>query len=126
MLFVYRLCDLSIVFLCDGFAMIVISCFIMGHPIQIISFGCDRKLKLNNTEFEKIVSRDDVQGLPIAILSVIGAFRTGKSFLLNWIERFLSSDEKVKSLVTSSSRVRYDYKKLFTIGPRMDQGVQEQ
>lgn len=69
----------------------------MGHPIQIISFDGGRKLKLNKGELEKIVGQNDVRGLPIAVLSVIGAFRTGKSFLLNWMERYLSSDEKVYS-----------------------------
>ena len=68
----------------------------MGEPIQIISFDGDRKLKLNKVELEKIMSQEGLQGLPIAVLSVVGAFRTGKSSLLNWMERFLSSSVKVK------------------------------
>ncbi len=69
--------------------------FTMGEPIQIISFDGDRKLKLNKVELEKIMSQEGLQGLPIAVLSVVGAFRTGKSSLLNWMERFLSSSVKV-------------------------------
>ena len=61
----------------------------MGQPIQIISFDDSRKLKLNKLELEKILDQKDLKGLPISVLSVVGAFRTGKSFLLSWLIRYL-------------------------------------
>ncbi len=50
--------------------------------IQIISFNEERKLELNNkAALENILTKGSIRGLPIAVLSVVGAFRTGKSFL---------------------------------------------
>jgi len=64
----------------------------MGQPIQIISFDDSRKLKLNKLELEKILDQKDLKGLPISVLSVVGAFRTGKSFLLSWLIRYLKAN----------------------------------
>jgi len=73
----------------------------LGKPIQIISFD-NRKLKLRKQELDKILNnKDELEGMPIAVLSVVGAYRTGKSFLLSWMERFLSSDVKVSLLSIS-------------------------
>jgi len=54
----------------------------MKKARQIISLE-GHKLYLKKAELEKILK--PVQGLPILILSVIGAYRTGKSFLLSWL-----------------------------------------
>ena len=67
----------------------------MGQPINIIFFDNKRKLKLNKPKLDKILNKDELKGIPIAVLSILGAYRTGKSFLLSWMERFLSSDVKV-------------------------------
>jgi len=64
----------------------------MGEPIQIISFDNEGKLKLNEEGVEEIFNKDELQKLPIVILSAVGPFRSGKSFLLSWIIHFLSSE----------------------------------
>ncbi len=67
----------------------------MGEAKQIIFFDKEKKLKLNRAELDAILNQEHVKGLPIAVLSVIGAFRSGKSFLLSWLIRYFKSDEKV-------------------------------
>jgi len=46
---------------------------------------------LNLKELTKILLADDVKDTAVAIVSVAGAFRQGKSFLLNFILRYLES-----------------------------------
>ena len=67
----------------------------VGEAKQIIFFDKEKKLRLNKAEFENILNQKHVQGLPIAILSVIGGYRTGKSFLLSWLVRYFKADVKV-------------------------------
>ena len=65
----------------------------VGAAKQIISFDEGKKLKLNKGELANILNQE--RGLPIAILSVIGGYRTGKSFLLSWLVRYFKADDKV-------------------------------
>ncbi len=65
----------------------------MGEAKQIFSFDEEKKLKLNKAELEKNQQR--VKGLSIVIISVIGAFRTGKSFLLSWLVCYFKAHLKV-------------------------------
>lgn len=67
----------------------------MDEPIQIISFDETKKLKLNTEKLERILNQEHIKKLPIVIISVVGAYRTGKSFLLSWLIRYLKSDHKV-------------------------------
>lgn len=66
----------------------------MGEAKQIILFD-EEKIKFNKVELESILNKNHVKGLPIAILSVIGAYRTGKSFLLSWLVNYFKADVKV-------------------------------
>ena len=61
---------------------------------QIVFFEGE-ELKFNKKELDHILNQDHVKGLPIVILSVIGAYRTGKSFLLSWLIRYFKADVKV-------------------------------
>lgn len=67
----------------------------IGEAKQIVFFDERKKIKLNKKELENILNQKDVKDLPIVILSVIGAYRTGKSFLLSWLVRYFKSDVKV-------------------------------
>jgi len=74
----------------------------MGEAKQIIYFDDnDNKWKLNGNdsenELEKILNQEHVRGLPIVILSVIGAFRTGKSFLLSWLLCYFKAHIRVNN-----------------------------
>ena len=68
-------------------------------PIQICSVGTDENAYAFTFHEERLNSilQKVPAGRKISVVSVVGAFRTGKSFLLSWFLRYLhhhSSDEK--------------------------------
>ncbi|KAH7940075.1 hypothetical protein HPB52_020959 [Rhipicephalus sanguineus] len=66
----------------------------MGKPVQIVSIGEDNALQLNRKELEKILLAPNVKDKPVAVVSIFGAFRMGKSFLMNFLLRYLRSHDK--------------------------------
>ena len=63
-------------------------------PIQIIIRDSEdrHKFRLNDEGLRKILTKKDVKNLPIAVLSVAGAFRKGKSFLINLFMNYLKEN----------------------------------
>eukprot|EP01138_Halocafeteria_seosinensis_P009460 gb/GECG01009668.1/.p1 GENE.gb/GECG01009668.1/~~gb/GECG01009668.1/.p1 ORF type:complete len:638 (+),score=94.25 gb/GECG01009668.1/:1-1914(+) len=62
----------------------------MGRPVQIISI--DEKgtqFHLNKEMLQEVVSRVPSADMKVSLVSVVGAFRTGKSFLLDILLRYL-------------------------------------
>jgi len=65
-----------------------------GQPVQIVEISDeDHSFKLNEEALIKILSNEKVKDLPVCVVSVAGAFRRGKSFLLDFFLRYLSRDE---------------------------------
>ena len=65
-----------------------------GHAVKIIEIAeGDQTFSLNEDALKKILY-DIPEGTPIAIVSVVGAFRTGKSFILDFFLRYLKSGEQ--------------------------------
>lgn len=64
------------------------------QPIQIIIRDPDdrHKFRLNEDGLRKILKKKEVENLPIAVLSVAGAFRKGKSFLINFFMNYLKNE----------------------------------
>ena len=62
--------------------------------VNLISFENDQ-IKLNDDNLKYVLEKIP-SNIPISIVSIIGAFRTGKSFLLNIILKFLKDNEKKK------------------------------
>ncbi|EGD81804.1 hypothetical protein PTSG_02516 [Salpingoeca rosetta] len=67
-----------------------------GRPLQVLTFSLDDDqhtvTHINEANLRQILYRHDVKDLPVVVLSVAGPFRTGKSFLLNFILRYLEND----------------------------------
>lgn len=61
----------------------------IGAPIKIISSDGDHTFKMNTNELEKLLLQDDIKDRNVIVVSVAGAFRKGKSFLLNYLLRYL-------------------------------------
>lgn len=61
-------------------------------PIQILSANEDHTFTLNDVDLSKLLLRDDVKDLPVAVVSVAGAFRKGKSFLLDFFLRYMRAN----------------------------------
>ncbi|XP_065153386.1 atlastin-2 isoform X1 [Paramisgurnus dabryanus] len=63
-----------------------------ARPIQIvIASEDDHKFELDATALEKILMQEHVRDLNVVVLSVAGAFRKGKSFLLDFMLRYMHS-----------------------------------
>ncbi len=60
-------------------------------PIQIVTAHMDHKFELNTTALEDLLLREDIKDKHVVVLSVAGAFRKGKSFLLDFMLRFLEN-----------------------------------
>ena len=60
-----------------------------GTPLQIISIDEENsKFKLNEVELEQVMARVP-KGMKLSVVSIVGAFRTGKSFLLDFFLKYL-------------------------------------
>jgi atlastin len=64
-----------------------------GQPLTILSFSTDAdsddKIILYENELKKILLHPEVAQRKIAIVSILGAFREGKSFLLGYMLRYM-------------------------------------
>lgn len=56
--------------------------------IQIIEPN-DHRIQLRTEQFASIFEADNIKDRNVAIISIAGAFRKGKSFLLNYFLRYL-------------------------------------
>ncbi|KAJ0170062.1 hypothetical protein K1T71_014668 [Dendrolimus kikuchii] len=63
----------------------------LGTPLQILQMT-NKKFSLMKEELEKILMREDVKDTPVAVISIAGAFRGGKSFMLDYFLRYLQAD----------------------------------
>ena len=61
-----------------------------GEPIQIVEAG-EHMFDLNEEALERILLNPAIQDKKVAIVSVAGAFRKGKSFLLDFFLRYLNA-----------------------------------
>jgi Guanylate-binding protein, N-terminal domain len=63
-----------------------------GRPINILKFGEGKKIIVENAELDKMFLHPDVKNRKVVVVSIIGAFRRGKSFFLDYCLRFLYSN----------------------------------
>lgn len=67
-----------------------------ARPIQIVvANGNDHKFELDEVALEKILMQDHIKDLNVVVLSVAGAFRKGKSFLLDFMLRYMHNQVSV-------------------------------
>lgn len=61
-----------------------------GEPVQIVTTSDDHLFELNEEALANILCDDAVKDKKICVLSVAGAFRKGKSFILDFFLRYLA------------------------------------
>lgn len=62
------------------------------HPVQILLVNDDHTFTLDEAALESVLLSPEVANRKVAVLSVAGAFRQGKSFLLDFMLRYLQAD----------------------------------
>ena len=85
--------------------MLITDDFEKGEPLQIIKVT-DKKsggdiihgLELNEENLKRILLHPFVKDIPVVIISITGAFRKGKSFLLGFFLKFLEAQVILISL----------------------------
>jgi atlastin len=61
-----------------------------AEPVQIVTVNEEaHTFKLSEEELTRIILQDNVKNRDVVIVSVAGAFRKGKSFLLDFFLRYL-------------------------------------
>ena len=66
-----------------------------GHPVQVVVVGEDHSFNLDEEKLESILLQPDIQDKCVVVVSVAGAFRKGKSFLLDFFLRYLNVDVSI-------------------------------
>ncbi|PVD26453.1 hypothetical protein C0Q70_14130 [Pomacea canaliculata] len=64
---------------------------VKGEPIQIVKATDNHTFELDEERLEEVLLRPDVRNKKVAVVSVAGAFRKGKSFLLDFFLRYLNT-----------------------------------
>ncbi|KAL0964544.1 hypothetical protein UPYG_G00325430 [Umbra pygmaea] len=69
-----------------------------ARPVQIVLADEDNhKFELDTEALEKLLLRDEVRDLNVVVVSVAGAFRKGKSFLLDFMLRYMLNKQQSDS-----------------------------
>ncbi|XP_077530597.1 atlastin-3-like [Haemaphysalis longicornis] len=66
----------------------------IGRPIPILRREGGSRFTLDIGQLERILLDDNVKNLPVVVVSVAGAFRKGKSFLLNFFLQYMRNRTK--------------------------------
>lgn len=62
-----------------------------GKSISVLKFAEDSKVIIEKSELDRMLLHQDVKNRKIVVVSIIGAFRKGKSFFLDYCLRYMYS-----------------------------------
>lgn len=71
-----------------------------GHPVRIFSFNEGNAAECDSDVLESILMNEHVKNRKIVVLSIIGAFRKGKSFLLDYCLRYMYANVRKNYLAS--------------------------
>ena len=91
------------------FAVSPSSAGLTGRPIQVVKVSDEHSFDLVEDNLSSLLNRADVKDKPVVVVSVAGAFRKGKSFLLNFFIRYLSYITKSEVGIHCCHRVVNDF-----------------
>lgn len=67
----------------------------LAKPLKVFEFSDSERDNLSFDELEKFFNNPKIKQRKIVILSVVGAFRRGKSFFLDYCLRYLYANVRV-------------------------------
>jgi atlastin len=73
-----------------------------GHAIPIVLADGEHSFELDEVALSKVLLQEDIKDLPVAVVSIAGAFRKGKSFMLDFFLRYLHSNVNL-----STNKLKY-------------------
>ena len=77
-----------------------------GHPVNILKFSGDDKIIIQNEELEQMLQHPNVKFRKIVSFSIIGAYRKGKSFFLDYCLRYLYAHVRYKLNTWSCQNIK--------------------
>lgn len=60
-----------------------------GKSVNVLKFGEGNKVIIENAELDKMFLHPEIKNRKVVVFSIIGAFRRGKSFFLDYCLRFM-------------------------------------
>ena len=60
-----------------------------GKSVKVLKFSNDNKMLIDNNELNRMFLHPEVKTRKIVIVSIIGAFRKGKSFFIDYCLRYM-------------------------------------
>lgn len=75
-----------------------------NKSINILTFGGQNQLTFNDSGLSKILLHQEIRDRNVVVIAISGAFRKGKSFLLDYLLRYMYKN--VSSLFGLSKQIR--------------------
>lgn len=76
-----------------------------GEALSIIKFNDSASLEFNKAELDGLLLHPDVKNRKVVLLSIVGAFRKGKSFFLDYCLRYLYGHVSFKPEMSSNFKL---------------------
>lgn len=74
-----------------------------GEPVQLLNVHANKTVTLTKGSLEKLFLDPLVSDREVVVISIAGALRKGKSFLLNYMLRYLYANVKLNFRKKSSN-----------------------
>lgn len=68
-----------------------------GHSVNIMNYDENKKVVIDKTKLDEMFLHDEVKNRRPVVISIIGAFRKGKSFFLDYCLRFMYANVSLKT-----------------------------
>ncbi len=87
--------------LCSSYAVSATGSRLKGRPVQVVNASTDdHSFDLDEEALEEILLDERVRDKNVVVVSVAGAFRKGKSFLLDFFLRYLNAGVSTRTTET--------------------------
>jgi hypothetical protein len=80
---------------------------VSGTPMNIVKFNDSVDIGFDKTALEGLLLHPEVRNRKIVVFSIVGAFRKGKSFFLDYCLRYLYAH--VSGRLSDQSDLHYDF-----------------